>query len=304
MADVTRGGPGFVAVGRDAVVVGSDTYAVAAVWTSVDGVTWSKVAHDDTVFGRATGEQTDIFRMTAVTTGGPGLVAVGGRGGGSDHAIVSGAWIEFPVAAVWTSTDGFTWSRVPHDPAVFGDWSTKHILPMTSATMLDVTAGGPGLVAVGGVYRGVPGAGTSAAWTSADGITWSLATDQIEGSMSAVVAGGPGLVAVGSAVETPTPTPGSAEIVMAAVWTSIDGTNWTRVPSQPEVLGGPGYQAMYAVTTGGPGLVAVGDSGLDITAWTSVDGITWSVADTIVGTGNGNGNSIERVLRLYASGHP
>ena len=41
-------------------------------------------------------------------------------------------------AAVWTSVDGITWTRVPHDEALFGD-----------TTMSSVTAGGPGLVAVG-----------------------------------------------------------------------------------------------------------------------------------------------------------
>ena len=90
MRDVVVGGPGFVAVGRDSSIVGPDTYAVAAVWTSPDGINWSRVAHDDAVFGRATGEPDDIFRMTAVTTGGPGLVAIGERGGESDHVERSG----------------------------------------------------------------------------------------------------------------------------------------------------------------------------------------------------------------------
>jgi hypothetical protein len=43
MSGVVAGGPGFVAVGeRD---------GNAAVWTSVDGLAWSRVAHDEAVFG-------------------------------------------------------------------------------------------------------------------------------------------------------------------------------------------------------------------------------------------------------------
>jgi len=47
--------------------------------------------------------------MMSVTVGGPGLVAVGLDESSGDKD-----------AAVWTSPDGITWSRVPHDDAVFG----------------------------------------------------------------------------------------------------------------------------------------------------------------------------------------
>jgi hypothetical protein len=305
MRDVTAGGPGLVAVGRDSVSIGSETYAVAAVWTSVDGFTWSRVSHDDAVFGRATGLADDIFRMTAVTAGGPGLVAVGERGGESDQVESSGGWIgNRPLGAVWTSVDGVIWSRVPHDPKVFGEWEEDKgpvSAPMhgLGAAMRDVTAGGPGLVAVGDVYRGGWGTGRGAAWTSSDGVTWSLANDQIEAvSVEAVTAGGPGLVAVGLASETPTPSPAN-ETWMAAVWTSTDGATWSRVPPQPEVLGGPDFQNMSTVSTGGPGLVAVGESSQGPTVWTSTDGITWSRLDTATLRGR---DEIETILRLHGFG--
>ena len=84
------------------------------------------------------------------------------------------------------------------------------------------------------------------------------------------------------------------------MWTSPDGTTWSRVPSQPDVLGGP--SGMLSVAAGGPGLVATGyddegPSGDRLTVWTSVDGITWSrtsdhaLPDTT--------SSIETLLRLY-----
>jgi hypothetical protein len=135
---VTAGGPGLVAVGWDGV---GDFSSVlrdpnsAVVWTSVDGITWSRVPHDEAVFGTADKGQ----KMTSVTVGGPGLVAVGTERIGPDEAVGI-------RAAVWTSVDGITWSRVPHDEAVFG--------AETSQWMWSVTAGGPGLVAIGNGSQG------------------------------------------------------------------------------------------------------------------------------------------------------
>jgi len=163
MWSVTAGGPGLVAVG----VGGSN----AAVWTSVDGVTWSRVPHDETLFGRG-----GVQAMQGVTSGGPGLVAVGRDGpvGSLD-------------AAVWTSPDGITWSRVPHDETVF-----------RGAGITSVTKGGPGFIAVG--WAGLD----AAAWTSPDGITWSrvphdetIFGGQRENEISSVVAFGSKIVAVG-----------------------------------------------------------------------------------------------------------
>jgi len=233
MSSVTAGGPGLVAVGS----AGDDS---AAVWTSVDGITWSRVPDNSAVFGTEDVEPV----LWSVTAGGPGLVAVGSA---EDH-----------VAAVWTSADGLTWSRIAHDDAVFPQgWMTS------------VTVGGPGLVAVGGLDPG------AAVWTSVDGITWSrVALDESvfgESVMNAVTEGGPGLVAVGE------------DNGDAAVWTSPDGSIWSRVPHDEAAFGsslitsaGGGDKSMASVTSGGPGLVAVGSDGRDAAVWTSVDGIIWS----------------------------
>lgn len=120
MFSVTVGGPGLVAVGSD----GSGDDFDAAVWTSVDGVTWSRVPPDESVFGRA-----GIQMMVSVTAGGPGLVAVGSDGSGDEDA------------AVWTSVDGLTWSRVPDDESVLGG--------VRSQMMLSVIDREQGLVGVG-----------------------------------------------------------------------------------------------------------------------------------------------------------
>ena len=94
-------------------------------------------------------------------------------------------------AAVWTSTDGISWSRVAHDPEIFGE---------DGRGMRAVVAGELGLVAVG-----------TDVWTSSDGITWSLVQQDVDsfdearpgdveilGGMQSVTFGGPGLVGVGT----------------------------------------------------------------------------------------------------------
>jgi len=150
--DVTVGGPGLVAVGQDGGIGPWDNNADtnAAVWTSVDGINWSRVPHDETVFG--TGGNPS---MLSVTVGGPGLVAVG-----ADYHPLSLA--ETPV---WTSPDGITWTRVPDDVTVRG-------------VMTSVTAEGPGLVAVGddaSVSQAIRW--SQMVWTSVDGIAWSRVPD-------------------------------------------------------------------------------------------------------------------------------
>lgn len=235
----------------------------------VENLEWSRIPHDEAVFGGEDGAD-----MSSITAGGPGYVAVGVAGDGTEEA--SGV----RNAAVWTSPDGITWTRVPHDDAVFGGEGSQK--------MVSVTAGGPGLVAVGyrfdepdrpGVYPGV--------WTSPDGLTWTaVPLEEEDGDMTSVIAGGPGLVAVGQ------------EGWSAAVWTSPDGLTWTRVPHDPEIFGTGLVRndlwvpqtAMRDVTVGGPGLIAVGEEGVwggsengveyestgAAVVWTSPDGVTWT----------------------------
>ena len=195
--------------------------------------------------------------MLSVTAGGPGLVAVGREDKGAD---VDGA--------VWTSVDGLTWLRVTDEQGVFGGTGDQ--------LMESVAAGGPGLVAVGwdgsgGELRS-PTVGLDAAvWTSVDGLTWVRVPDAEtvlggEGfqQMLSVTVGGPGLVAVGRDES------GTTDFD-AAVWSSVDGTKWSRIPHDEAVLGGVGFQHMRSVTLGGPGLVAVGlelgSAGDDAAVW-------------------------------------
>lgn len=250
MLSVTAAGPGLVAVG----VAESAGDEDAAVWTSPDGISWSRVRHDEKVFGGAENQV-----MLSVTAAGPGVVAVGSDQSSGDLD-----------AAVWTSPDGITWSRLPLD-------EDSVLAGSGSQLMFSVTAGGPGLVAVGS--DGPLGDADAAVWTSADGMGWSRVRhdEAVFGgenfqAMVSVTTGGPGLVAVGLEL--------SDDGQDAAVWTSPDGIAWSRVGHDEAVFGGPRSQLMSSVTTGGPGLVAVGrdvsDDSQDAAVWTSPDGLIWS----------------------------
>ncbi len=216
MLSVTAGGPGLVAVGSDGHPDDEedrqlDTSAAdAAVWTSPDGFTWSRVPQDESVFG-GKGEQ----RMLSVTSGGPGLVAVG------SVTVEPSEFDENRDAAVWTSPDGITWSRVPHDKAVFAASDCRGFCDGSRwadgyEAMMSVTSRGHGLVAVGA--SGFDQLGSDAAvWTSPDGITWTPVLDNeaaFRGDgydrMFSVTVAGSGLVAVGREAV--------GDYLVAAVW--------------------------------------------------------------------------------------
>ena len=263
MEGVTVGGPGLVAVGSSG--------RSAAVWTSTDGLSWDRVPHDDAIFG--SGKETS---MLSVTAGGSGLVAVGYEG--SRFSDLG------PQAVVWTSVDGLSWSRVRQDETVFaGTW------------MKAVTAGGPGLVAVGAENSG------AAVWTSVDGLTWSRVTQDTsifgcpggQGfGMTAVTVGGPGLVAGGL------PDCANPAGAGTAVWTSVDGLTWSRVPDST----GPDGFLPWGVTAGGPGLVAVGFDDANAVVWTSADGLTWSRVPNDDGIFGGQGDLLMSMNSVTGTG--
>jgi hypothetical protein len=229
MTGVVEGGPGLVAVGWDSQ--GLDTRA--AVWTSDDGLTWSRVTDDGAIFD---GSQRQS--MSGVAFGPGGLVAVGFDESGGDLD-----------AAVWTSQDGLAWTKVPADPEVFGGAGDQR--------MKAVAAAGPGYVAVGdslvdGHYDGM-------LWTSPDGITWTRVDDRTfagdaDETIAAVTAGGPGVVAAGSVYDEAT------DSQRPLVWTSEDGSTWT-LADDADLAGGPDYQGIGALTAFGSGVIAGGVDG-------------------------------------------
>jgi len=152
------------------------------------------------------------------------------------------SYAESTVAAMWTTTDGETWTPVTDGSAAVFD----------NGGVADVITFGDRLVAVGAQPGGefVP---TAAAWVSADGLTWERTTATGEGfaddAMVALAAADGGLVAVGWCSDTK----------QLCAWRSTDGTTWVpeAVPSEdldPSVS----YIQAGALTALGNDVYAVG----------------------------------------------
>jgi hypothetical protein len=124
-------------------------------------------------------------------------------------------------AAVWTSTDGRTWERVPHTAALDVGAFLDTMEDPSTGGMSDVVAGPAGLVAVGSVCTAEPPGCEPMAWTSADGVWWERsvamheAGDQAEFTqgLAAVAASGTEYVALND------------RFALA----SADGRTWRRV---------------------------------------------------------------------------
>ena len=231
----------------------------AAIWTSTDGLGWTRVPHVEAVFGGA-----DAQLIASVTLGGPGLVAVGLDGSGGDFD-----------AAVWISEDGLVWERVAHDETSLGGVNFQ--------AMQSVTSSDSRLVA--------------AVWYSDDGLDWRrvLRNEELFGGpneqdINAVVSGGPRFVAAGF---DESDAPGDRDV---AIWISSDGQEWERVPHDEELFGGAEEQVVMAVASGSQGLVAVGhdEAGADRDAavWRSDDGFIWSKTEADEASLGGDGNEV------------
>lgn len=271
MYGVVAGGPGFVAVGIDDRESSGDSDA--AVWTSPDGWRWTRVGHDESVFGGP-----DMQTMSAVASGPSGVVAVGEDGPGRR-------------AAVWFSPDGLTWSRVPHDEDLFGG--------PTDPEFADVAWVDDRFVAVGSAASS--GRHIAAVWISPDGVLWSrVAHDEqafgiIPRHMTAIASFDGGLVAVGSDADA-----------RAVVWTSQDGgMTWSRISASD--FGGlnpyGGRSEMHGVVALHGGAIAVGRSGgLDwdsqAAVWGSDDGLWWRRLAVFATPGDQQANAVT----LFAGG--
>lgn len=222
----------------------------AFVLTSFDATTWTRVPHDESVFG---GLQDGRQYMTDVVAVEGGFVAVGADGSGGDLD-----------AAVWFSPDGLTWTRVAHDEAVFGGDGGPD--SRVDQVMTGLAATPDGVLAVGIETSGLsaPTEVTSddadgAVWFSGDGLNWiRIQHDEVEfggpgdQSMCCVVAGQEGFVAVGTdRSSTESYDPYSR---IAAVWQSTDGSEWVR----SGIDGLEPGSFMTSVTAGDGVFVAVG----------------------------------------------
>jgi hypothetical protein len=272
------------------VVVGSDNTGAGfrpAVWLSNAAMTaWERVSTRSPAF---TLEHTDTteaqIRGVAVDTAAGRAVAVGSvsNPAGQD-------------AAVWESTDGREWAR-----STVGGLAGPADTVMTDVVALH----GGALIAVGSTTS-ESGDENAAVWYSHnDGLTWERSTSGALGGrgqqqINAVVAHDDTIVAVGqSTLGTDTD---------AAVWTSHDGVEWSRIRKHL-ALGGVDDQRMFtAAWSPGVGIVAAGDEvsggGTNAVVWTSRDGTTWRRVGVTIATSSltGPGEQTVKVLVDTPSG--
>jgi hypothetical protein len=238
------------------------------VWTSEDGESWSRVAAE--ISGFAEGD-----RIAAAATFGSSIVAIGSDAAGN---------------AQWTSNDGRTWIPAGDGADAFAGY-----------VVADLTAGGPGLVAVGAL---VTGENDAAVWTSTDGTSWDRAVDD-------ATFGGPGNQWIESVASGPggTVAVGASWVdgagVRGAVWVSPDGATWARAADEDDTLFAsliPGYGSaatVLDVAAVGPGFVASGIAGEGDRGviWISADGRTWMRIDEVEGA------ALPEYLGIVAAGN-
>ena len=270
VADMTAGGPGFVAVGASppgCEICPALEAFTGRIWTSVDGLQWTDVA----VPGLA---ESTLYRVAATSDR---LVAFGERDANP------AAEEEELVRQFLVSTDGLTWIRSD----VGGDYSTQ----------LSDLVGGSMFVAVGSLVepdydpRG-------AIWTSTDGRDWQEVFRSADESwIQSVTLTQDGWVAVGGAIRPPkviptaTCSPGSdcgepINVLVPLVWTSTDGLSWTQseLPPGLSAIGGSAGTVLATHL----GLIATGyavypgdepsNQIQGFAAWRSLDGLTWQPA--------------------------
>ena len=144
------------------------------------------------------------------------------------------------------------WSRVPHDETVFGGPGKQ--------SMVDVTVGGPGFVAVGSseseASESEASESEAAVWASIDGVALGLGfltTRTVFGGpdeqlmVSVIAAGGPGLRRSWRVTSLIT-------IQMRRCGPLLMGSLGLGFPYDETVFGGAVEQSMSDVTVGGPGL--------------------------------------------------
>jgi hypothetical protein len=241
--ELVEGPAGLLALGRAPGCAddgsGCMPQPATALWTSVDGASWSRVDLRKAFGGAAVGD---------VSAGPKGYMAV---------SLSSDAGTAAP--AVWLSADGQSWRAVSLSAATFQD------AYLASGTVLGygfLVAGRIGSLAGwdGGEFPST----TPAIWWSADGAAWSRVTlanaaaaPQAQAAITTLAAGK--LVANVASWDCSCSPDGDGQ-----AWTSSDGRTWKAATSQfpsPAVVLSDGHQALQVVSSNGNLTVAISSDG-------------------------------------------
>lgn len=223
MLDVVALDSGLLAVGNiEELATDGGLLARPAVWSSADGVEWSRTWEGDPI---DSGDSMLLPGFNSLTVGGDGLLVGVGMAQNGTGAL---------VAAVWTSADGRSWERVAADNQEFAGAGG------VAVDVIDVTSGSSGFVAVG-----TEGGTAPALWHSPEGYLWSRIDTTLQpfdnvASLGSVTALDSGYMAAGPDGFR------DRHGGVVTLWTSPDGLRWDRVEAQ-----GAGYAAAIVPTERG-----------------------------------------------------
>jgi hypothetical protein len=149
----------------------------------------------------------------------------------------------------------------------------------------DVTAGGPGYVAVGRSYPAGDDSTydesgwTPAIWTSVDGVSWEVVPDldALGPADLHAVASGPNGMLLALGLDMRGYGPDEEPATDLGMWSSPDGVTWTRIPAPPN------HWLIDVVATQEEWLVVGAAAGVDAdgthTVWRSSDLESWSASE-------------------------
>lgn len=206
IGQVVEGPSGLLAVGRYQPGVCGGSPAVAALWSSTDGLAWSRV-------------QLPVdFASNTVNT----------VDGGSSGYIASGELKDGVTQAVWLSVDGRSWRQVP--------------LPNPSAggVIVDGATNFAGVYVLFGAQRIDVGCGASdvtpSLWWSTDGRSWtrSKLTGGAPASNAQVTVS---RISDHSLMAMATEWNDATQLSSQLVWVTADGRTWKLVESPSTMLG-------------------------------------------------------------------
>lgn len=229
------------------------------------------------------------FAVVLIVIGGTAIVLGGPRGDAQNPVTgvpTADATTSTPPSTTTESTPPSTATEPPTRTAAYDSWQRVGADVMQPVVgLFDMTQAGSRLIAVGFDPGEEDFRQNGVIFVSDDGVTWTrLAEDDPALTLGAVLMygiaeGGPGLVAVGTGCEDNT----APCATHPTVWTSVDGTSWTRSAPDPDIFGEGGGMMDVAATD--YGIVAAGsiavlgtDDGFFFrpAVWLSPDGADWS----------------------------